>query len=462
MKQELHESTERLGKAPLGKLILRLSLPGMVAMITMTLYNLVDAFWVAKLGHEAIAALAVVMPVQIFTLAVGLGSGIGIGSLTSRRFGEGNIETTNHIAGQIFGLSAMFGTLSILMYTLFTQPLLTLGGATPDIMDYATKFLVIIAFGSPFFLFQGLSNELLRASGDALRPMIFSITAAVTNIILDPLLIFGIGPFPEMGIGGAALATVISQFAGAFLAFSYIVILRKSAYKIRLSYLKPDFSILRNVYSVGFPTMLTVISESMTFIILNNVLSGFGSVALAAGGLAMRVIDLFYMPVFGAAEGLLPIIGYNFGARLFRRLWRSVRITSIGLSGILGILSIFGIIFSPQITGIFTTQVELIEQGATAIRIFLFSVVIFGPANMFITTFMGIGKGKDVFFLSMVRQAVLIASLLILPRILALNGAWLSMPVADLAGFFIGGFWVLREYKRQMKSMKVNPVYESL
>jgi putative MATE family efflux protein len=462
MKQELHESTERLGKAPLGKLILRLSLPGMVAMITMTLYNLVDAFWVAKLGHEAIAALTVVMPVQIFTLAVGLGSGIGIGSLTSRRFGEGNIETTNHIAGQIFGLAAIFGTLSILVYTLFTQPLLTLGGATPDIMDYATKFLVIIAFGSPFFLFQGLSNELLRASGDALRPMIFSITAAVTNIILDPLLIFGIGPFPEMGIGGAALATVISQFVGAFLAFSYIIILRKSAYKIRLSYLKPDFSILRNVYSVGFPTMLTVISESMTFIILNNVLSGFGSVALAAGGLAMRVIDLAYMPVFGAAEGLLPIIGYNFGARLFRRLWRSVRITSIGLSGILGILSIFGIIFSPQITGIFTTEVELIEQGATAIRIFLFSVVIFGPANMFITTFMGIGKGKDVFFLSMVRQAVLIASLLILPRILALNGAWLSMPVADLAGFFIGGFWVLREYKRQMKSMKVNPVYESL
>ena len=461
MKQELHESTERLGKAPLGKLILRLSLPGMVAMITMTLYNLVDAFWVAKLGHEAIAALTVVMPVQIFTLAVGLGSGIGIGSLTSRRFGEGNIETTNHIAGQIFGLAAIFGTLSILVYTLFTQPLLTLGGATPDIMDYATKFLVIIAFGSPFFLFQGLSNELLRASGDALRPMIFSITAAMTNIILDPLLIFGIGPFPEMGIGGAALATVISQFAGAFLAFSYIVILRKSAYKIRLSYLKPDFSILRNVYSVGFPTMLTVISESMTFIILNNVLSGFGSVALAAGGLAMRVIDLAYMPVFGAAEGLLPIIGYNFGARLFRRLWRSVRITSIGLASILGILSIFGIIFSPQITGIFTTEVELIKQGATAIRIFLFSVVIFGPANMFITTFMGLGKGKTVFFLSMVRQAVLIASLLILPRILALNGAWLSMPVADLAGFFIGGFWVLREYKRQMKSMEVNPVYES-
>lgn len=461
MKQELHESTERLGKAPLGKLILRLSLPGMVAMITMTLYNLVDAFWVAKLGHEAIAALTVVMPVQIFTLAVGLGSGIGIGSLTSRRFGEGNIETTNRIAGQIFGLAAIFGTLSIVVYTLFTQPLLTLGGATPDIMDYATKFLVIIAFGSPFFLFQGLSNELLRASGDALRPMIFSITAAVTNIILDPLLIFGIGPFPEMGIGGAALATVISQFAGAFLAFSYIVILHKSAYKIRLSYLKPDFSILRNVYSVGFPTMLTVISESMTFIILNNVLSGFGSVALAAGGLAMRVIDLAYMPVFGAAEGLLPIIGYNFGARLFHRLWRSVRITSIGLASILGILSIFGLIFSPQIIGIFTTEVELIEQGATAIRIFLFSVVIFGPANMFITTFMGLGKGKDVFFLSVVRQAVLIASLLILPRILALNGAWLSMPVADLAGFFIGGFWVLREYKRHMKSMEINPVYES-
>jgi putative MATE family efflux protein len=447
----LSERTSRLGKVPLGKLIISLSLPGMMAMITMTLYHLVDTFWVAKLGHEAIASLTVIMPVQGILLAVSLGSGIGISSLTSRHFGEGNIESTNHIAGHIFPISAVFGGLAIALYLTFTQPLLKLGGATPDIMDYAIQYLRIIAIGTPFFVYQGLSNELLRSSGDALRPMVFSITGAVINIALDPLFIFGSGFFPEMGVGGAALATVISQFIGALLAFLYIVAFRKSAFNITLRHLKPNLSIIRDIYSVGFPTMLTVLSESITFIVLNHVLSGFGSVALAAGGLAMRIIDFAYMPVFGASEGVLPIIGFNYGAKLLDRLWRTVRLSSLGLAAILGIFAIFAVIFTPQIIGIFTDEPELMDQSILAVRIFLSSVFIFGPSNMFITTFMGLGKGKDVFLLSMVRQVVLVISLLILPRILDLNGAWASMPVADLAGFIVGGFWIYREYNYQRR-----------
>lgn len=451
--KHLHERTERLGKASLGKLIVSLSLPGMMAMITMTLYSLVDTFWVAKLGHEAIASLAVLMPVQGILLAVAMGSGIGISSLTSRYFGEGDTRNTNHIAGHVFSISAVLGSLAITLYLVFTQPLLRLGGATPDIMDYATQYFRIIAFGAPFFIFQGLSNELLRGSGDALRPMIFSVTGAVINAALDPLLIFGLGPFPEMGIGGAALATVFSQLIGASLAFLYVVVLRRSVFKIELRHLKPSLSILRNVYSVGFPTMLTVITESITFIFLNQVLSGFGSVALAAGGLAMRIVDFAYMPVFGASEGVLPIIGYNYGAKLLHRLWRTVRLSSLGLAAILGIFTIFAVIFTPQLIRIFTDEKELIDQSIMAVRIFLSTVFIFGPSNMFITTFMGLGKGKEVFLLSMTRQVALVAALLLLPGFMELNGAWMSMPVADLAGFLAGGFWIVREYKKQQKTM---------
>jgi putative MATE family efflux protein len=452
---ELNERTSRLGKAPLGKLIISLSLPGMMAMITMTLYHLVDTFWVAKLGHEAIASLTVIMPVQGILLAVSLGSGIGISSLASRHFGEGNIESTNHIGGHVFPISAVFGGLAVALYLGFTQPLLKLGGATPDIMDYAIQYLRIIAVGTPFFIYQGLSNELLRSSGDALRPMIFSITAAVINIALDPLFIFGIGPFPEMGVGGAALATVISQFIGASLAFFYIIVLRKSAFRIRLRHLKPCPSILRNIYSVGFPTMVTVLSESLTFIVLNHVLSSFGSIALAAGGLAMRIIDFAYMPVFGAAEGVLPIIGYNYGAKLLQRLWRTVRLSSLGLSIILGIFAVLAVIFTPQLIGIFTDETALIDQSIMAVRIFLSSVFIFGPTNIFITTFMGLGGGKEVFFLSMARQVSLVAALLILPRVLDLNGAWMAMPVADVVGFVFGGVWIYREYKNQQNRINL-------
>jgi putative MATE family efflux protein len=446
---ELSESTSRLGKAPLWRLILSLSLPGMVAMVTMTLYHLVDTFWVAKLGHEAIAALAVIMPLQVVVIAVAVGSGIGISSLTSRRFGERNIETTNHIAGQVFIIAAVFGGISILLYTLFTQPLLNLGGATPDIMDYATQYLVIVAFGSPFIIFQMVTNELLRGSGDALRPMIFSISASVINMALDPCLIFGPGSFPEMGIAGAALATVISQFIGALLAFLYIFVLRRSAYHIKLWHLKPSLSIMRDIYKVGFPTMIIEFTESATFILLNHVLSDFGSIALAAGGLAMRIIDFAYMPVFGASEGLLPIVGFNYGSKLLHRLWRAIRLASLGLALILGVFTIFAVVFSPQLVSIFTNEAELINQSITAVRIFLSTVFIFGPSYMFITAFMGLGKGKDVFFLSMIRELIFLISLLILPRFLAINGAWISMPTADFFGFVIGGFWLFREYRRQ-------------
>ncbi|MEE8413455.1 MAG: MATE family efflux transporter, partial [Dehalococcoidales bacterium] len=198
----ISKSTERLGTAPLGRLLLSLSLPGMASMATMALYNIIDTFWVARLGHEAIAALTIVLPYHILVIAISIGSGIGINSLVSRRFGEGDTELINHVAGQVFPITAFFGLIFIAAAVFFTRQILTAIGATADIMEFATQYLVIISFGAPFILFSISTNNLLRGSGDAFRPMIFMITASVVNIILDPFLIFGIGPFPEMGVRG--------------------------------------------------------------------------------------------------------------------------------------------------------------------------------------------------------------------------------------------------------------------
>ncbi|GAG15422.1 unnamed protein product, partial [marine sediment metagenome] len=150
-------------------------------MITMALYNIVDTFWVARLGYQAIAALTIALPYHILIIAIGVGTGIGISALNSRRFGEGNIEATNHVAGQIFPLTVFFGSIFLMSAVFFTRPILTICGATPDIMDYATQYLVIISFGAPFLIFSIMANGLLRGSGDAVRPMIFMITASVTN-----------------------------------------------------------------------------------------------------------------------------------------------------------------------------------------------------------------------------------------------------------------------------------------
>jgi len=418
----------------------------------MALYNIIDTFWVARLGYQAIAALTVVLPYSILVFAVGVGSGVGINALVSRRFGERNIEATNHVAGQVFSLAVVFGVIFMMVAFFFAEPILTIIGATPDIMDFATQYLTVIGFGMPFIFFMIITNNLLRGSGDAVRPMAFMITATVVNIILDPFLIFGIGPFPEMGVRGAALATVIAQLLGAGLSFYYIVA-RKSAYRVKLAYLRPSLPILRDIYRVGFPSMIMQITESVVFALFNYVLSAFGSLALAAVGITIRIIDLAFMPMFGVSQGLLPIVGFSFGARLWGRLWRAVKLASVGLALFMGVALVVLEIFAPQLIAIFNDDPELMAIAVPAMRIFLSTMVIIGPSILFITTFQGLSKGKEALILSLVRQFIFFVPLLFLLRqIWGITGVWLSWPISDILAFLVSGLWLFREYKKQQRT----------
>ena len=422
-------------------------------MATMALYNIIDTFWVAKLGHEAIAALTIVLPYHILVIAISVGSGIGINALVSRRFGERNTEVTNRIAGQVFPISVFFGLIFIVAAVFFSRQILTAAGATIDIMEFATQYLVIISFGAPFILFSILTSNLLRGSGDAFRPMIFMIIASVVNIILDPFLIFGIGPFPEMGVRGAALATVISQGLGAGLSFIYIVFTRGSAYSLKLHHLQPNWPIIKDIYRVGLPSVVMSITQSLIFVIYNNALSVYGSMALAAGGLSMRIIDLVVMPIFGASGGLMPIVGYSLGANLWRRLWRAVMIASVSIGLIMAVATMALEITAPLIVGLFTQDSQLVAMAVPAMRILLSSIAIFGPTVLFVTTFQGLSKGKEALVLSLVRQLVFFVLILfVLPRLLGLTGVWLTRPLSDFLGFIVTGAWLLREYRIQRSS----------
>lgn len=421
-------------------------------MITLTLYNLVDTFWVSKLGYQAIAALTIILPYHVLIMAIGVGIGVGIGALTSRRFGERNIEATNHAAGQVFSLAVFYGIIFLIAAAFFSEPILTIMGATPDIMDFATQYLVVLGFGTPFMFFLLMGSSLLRGSGDAVRPMVFTIVAQVANIILDPLLIFGLGPFPEMGIRGAALGTVIGQLLGAGLTLFYIVS-GKSAYQIKLVHLIPSLSMQRDIYRVGFPSMIMLVTESVCFALFNNVLSAFGSLAIAAIGITIRISDLAFMPIFGVSQGLLPIVGFNFGARLWKRLWGAIKLASGGLALLMGIALIFLEIFAPNLIGIFSDDPELIATAVPAMRIVLSTLVIVGPTILFVTAFQGLSKGTQALFLSLIRQFVFFVPLLfLLPRILGITGMWLALPFSDILGFVVAGLWLIREYKIQQRS----------
>lgn len=450
----MQEYTERLGYAPLGKLLLRLSLPSIAATVTLSLYNIVDTFWVSKLGHGAIAALTIVFPYQILVIALGVGTGIGVAALVSRRFGENNPEATNHVAGQTFFLSVFWGLIFMMFAVFFSEGILTTFGATPDIMEYGTQYLVITAYGAPQVIFALVASNLIRGSGDAIKPMIIMITASVINIILDPMMILGLGPFPEMGVRGAALATVIAQSFGAILALYYLLA-HRTAFRIRVGHLRPNMPILGDIYRVGAPSSILEITESLCFILFNIAVSSFGSIAIAAVGIVLRIADLAFMPIIGLSHGLLPIIGFNFGAGYLKRLWKAVKLASVSIMLVLGVITLFIEIFAPKVVGIFSDNPELLTITVPAMRIMLSAMLLIGPSVMFITTFQGLSKGTMALILSLVRQFIFFLPLLYLLRyLLGLHGVWLSLPASDVLGFIVTFFIIYREYRKQRKSAK--------
>jgi putative MATE family efflux protein len=447
----MQEYTERLGYAPLGRLLIKLSLPSIAGAITMSLYNIVDTFWVAKLGHEAIAALTIVFPYQILFYAVGGGTGIGIGALVSRRFGENNPEAANHVAGQIFFLSLFWGVVFMITAVFFSESVLRAFGATPDILEYSAQYLVIISYGAPQMIFILVISNLIRGSGDAVKPMVIMITASIINIILDPLMILGIGPFPEMGIRGAAWATMIAQSCGAVIGLFYFVV-RRTAFRIKISHLLPSLPILGDIYRVGAPASVMELTESLAFVLFNKVVSTYGSIAIAAVGLAMRISDLAFMPIIGVSNGLLPIVGFNFGARNFKRLWDSVKLASVGIGVFLVVVTVFIEIFTPGLISIFNKETDLLTVAVPAMRILLSMMPLIGPEIMFITAFQGLSRGMTALILSLLRQFIVFVPILFLfSYLFGLYGVWYSLPTSDILGFVVACVFIYAEYRRQKK-----------
>jgi putative MATE family efflux protein len=449
---ELHETTARLGTERLSKLLLRLSTPSMISMIAMSFYGLADTFWLGRLGYNAVAAVTVTFPLYNVAFAIGLGSGVGANALASKRFGERNIEETNRVAGQVFFLTAVFGLISVIATVGLARPLAALLGAPPQVIDLTVQYLVFFGWGIPFILFRLMTRNIFHASGDVTNPMIFIIAGSVLNAALDPFLIFGWGPFPAMGVGGAGLATTIGGGLTAALS-AYHLVNGRSVYRLKLHHLKPDITIIAQIYRVGLPSVLMDLVEAFIFLVLNRTIAGFGSVALAALGVAGRVADLAFIPVVGVGHALLPIVGFCLGARLWQRLWAAIRQSVLISAAVLGGASLLLAIFAPRIIALFNNNPELLAVAVPGMRIFTSAFVLVGPAIMFTVAFQGLSRGWTAISLSLVRQLIVfLPAVLVLPRCLGLTGAWLAMPISDAAGAIVGGLWLYREYRLQKRT----------
>ena len=434
-----------LGNDPIVPLLLKMSLPSMAAMLFTSMYNIIDTFWIARISTDAIAALTICFPIQMIFGAIGFGTGVGAGSFASRMFGKGDDIKAHRAAGQIIFFSIFFGLSVILLGTIFYDPILSFFGATTAILPLSKKYLTVIIFGTPFLFFMMMSDNLFRAEGNPTAPMFVIITSSILNAILDPFLIFGWGPFPELGIKGAALATVISQFVTIFMS-SYFLFFSHSKYKLKWRYLLPEWSIIKAIYRVGLPSFVVHIAMSLVLIIYNQKLGTFSTLAVATLGLGFRINGILMMLIFGIGHGVMPIVGFNLGARNYKRLKEIVRVAVKVSACIAGGSCLLMEIFAGSILATFTKDPDLLAIAVPALRIYVSTQILVGPVIVWIYMFNGLGKGLTSMILLLTRQFIFIIPFIhILPRFFDLNGVWMAQPIANVLSFFIVLFWAKRE-----------------
>jgi putative MATE family efflux protein len=446
------ERLERMGTEKMLPLLLSFSLPSVISMTSVALYNVVDTIFVGKLGTEAIAGLTLIMPLQMFILGFGLLIGVGAGSYISRSLGADEDETANHIFSSAFFLSLVTGILITLLGVSQLKPLLEMIGKDPQVIPRAYDYGFIIMLGIPLMIFNLVLAQCARAEGNPNIAMTSQLTGTLLNIGLDPIFIFTL----EMGIAGAAIATVISNGIAFFIILGYFIS-PKSHLRIKARLLLPGKKILVELAKAGVPSFARHAAASFVTTLTNSLLAGYGAFALAIMGINHRMIMIFFMPIIGTAQGYMPIAGYNYGAGDLGRVKEAFG-TTIKLVTIICTLGWVLIMLYPGLfIGIFSQDPEVIRLGIPSLRIINIFLPLIGFQTIGATTYQAIGKGLAGFILSISRQAlVFLPVVLVFKIIFGLDGIFMAFPAADLGASLATAFW-LRHTFRQFQTGDLAP-----
>lgn len=449
------ERTELLGTQSLGKLLFRLSGPAITGMLVQSMYNLVDTIFVGKgVGTLALAALAVCFPIQMLLLGVGKTVGIGAASIISRRLGAGKDEEAGRIAGGSFVLAALLGLAISLAGLAFLEGALRLFGADDTVMPYGRDYLSIILLGGTFFSVTVCSNDIARSEGNAKVAMISMFMGAGINMALDPIFIFGL----NMGIRGAALATVIGQVSAFVWITSYFFFGGRSYLKFNCRHLVPSFRQSWGIVRIGSPAFARIVGGSLMALTVNNAIMHYGlPMHLAVLGVANRLMTFALMPIFGLVQGLQPIVGYNYGARAYHRVRKALKYAVISASVLTGSYFLLFQLAPGFLLGLFSNDRELISQGSGILRIIVLMMPLVGFQVIGAGTFQALGKAAIALILSTSRQILFLIPLaLLLPLVVSpsLRGVWLAFPCADLLAATLTGYFFLREVRNMKEYAK--------
>lgn len=446
----MEEKENSMGTKPVFPLLMSMSIPPMISMLIQSMYNVVDSIFVARISEKALTAVSLAYPLQNMILAVAVGYGVGINACIAKSLGAKKQEETNLVAAHGILGTAFHCLMFILVGIFLTKPFLGLFTKDPEIFSMGCSYTYIVVCLSSGSLFHIYIEKMFQATGNMIMPMFLQAAGAIANIILDPIMIFGLFGFPAMGVAGAAVATVAGQFLACTLA---VVMFVKKEKNIRVSFKKFHFdkSTAGKIYSIGIPSCIMMSLPSLLVGVLNALLAEISSMAVAVFGLYYKFQSFVYMPENGMIQGMRPVISYNYGSGRLDRIKETVRCSLLSCGFILTAgMALFWMV-PGEIMRMFGAEGEMLEMGISCLKLISLGFVFSTAGTVYAGCFEAIGKGTYSLLVSLVRQFVVIPPLaLLLSELMGLTGVWISFPIAEILAAGIG--FVL--YKGQMAKMR--------
>lgn len=448
----------KMGIMPVNKLLLSMSLPMMISMLVQALYNIVDSVFVSRVNEYALRAVSLAFPIQSLMIAVGVGTAVGINSFLSKTLGEKDLQKANRIA--VNGIFIEFASFFIfaLIGIFVSRPFFASQTAIQEVRDYGATYLTICCTASFGIFMQMAFERLLQSTGKTVYAMITQGAGAVINLILDPILIFGLLGFPAMGVAGAAVATVIGQIAAAALAIVFNLKFNKELH-ISFRGFRPDMGLIGNIYKVGIPSIVMQAIGSVMTYGMNLILEAYG-VAQTVFGIYFKLQSFIFMPVFGLNNGLVPIIAYNFGAKKRERVVKAMKSSILYAVCIMLVGLIVMQLFPEQLIGMFdadAASAELLVIGIPALRTICLSFLFAGYCIVVGSVFQALGNGVYSMCVSIARQLFV---LLPVAWLFSLSGnvnlIWWAFPIAELVSVGMSTFFLVRIYKKIIKNIGAN------
>jgi putative MATE family efflux protein len=440
----------KMGIMPIPQLILTMSLPAIFSMMVQAFYNIVDSFFVARIGEEALTAVSLAFPIQLVLIAAFVGLGIGINSSISRKLGEGDYDTAVNIAEHGYLLGLILYVLVALLGIFFVDDFFKWFTEDPLVYEYGVSYARIILLGSFGRILAQAGMSILQGSGEMVKPMKAQLIGAISNIILDPLLIFGLFFFPEMGVKGAAVATVTAQILS--MIYVFITLIRGENYiKLNLKKFKYSSKITRGIVLVGLPAAIMQGLVAVMLTGLNKILSDMNETSVAVLGVYYKLQSLVFMPVFGISTGTMPVIGYNFGAKNKERIIKALKFASLLAFSYMMLGFIVFQFFSEPILNAFNASDEMLAIGMIAFRriSLMFPIVAF--TIVISTGFQGMGKAHYSMIVTFLRQIII---LLPLARFFGnqygLDTVWYAFVVAEVFGLSLALYFFIKTYRKSM------------